>query len=491
MDVTIRCPQCARLLALPQQFVGRSIRCPSCAHMFSTQGMGTASTPIELYQDDRFETDASSGGDIQPEQRSPPAKVLRRTAPGTARQRWPRTFNLKIIDDPGGMLQGVYQAQPSSEGLSLSRRGREHAKIPVGAKSQWLQGNRFVVFVKGRTVTIAVSPTVLEGERLTRDVVRFLSGEGEALVLAEYLLPKPLLVAAFLPAGILFAGLSGGALGGALAGGLAGGLITANLAIARQPRLSLIVRIATCLLISLAAYSLFALALVGLWMVIHPAEIAPAPGMTGNAPSKGERKFLSKTGAPINWGTQDDPDGDCRLTVDGRFAHVDVPGTSHDLDTPPALSNAPRILRRLEGDFVAEVDVVSNDPPSTPPAPPSRLAYHGAGLLLCAEDGAFLRLEQAAFVRDGQLRNYVLFERHRPGANSDEQNGFHNGGPISLRMERRGKTVIGSYRTSQSAWTSLPTFDFPAGRASVGVAAVNTASATFHARFENFRVVKP
>jgi hypothetical protein len=206
------------------------------------------------------------------------------------------------------------------------------------------------------------------------------------------------------------------------------------------------------------------------------------PALTGTA----------TTAAVTDWGTVEDPAGDCRIEASGPVATIEVPGTLHDLiTTEPGRSSAPRIMQPAEGDFVAEVQVTGEDLPADPPAPGSRLPFHGAGLLLWGSAGDFIRLERAAFVRGGQLTTYVLFEHHTAGAPTQGQDFRYAGGPVVLRMERRGVQVLGSFSTDGTTWQSLAPKTFTATNVKVGVAAVNSASAPFRAQFQGLKIGKP
>src|SRR5262245_43971475 len=62
------------------------------------------------------------------------------------------------------------------------------------------------------------------------------------------------------------------------------------------------------------------------------------------------------------WGRPRDPDKDCKLTLGATSLAIEVPGKPHLLHRggQRPLLNAPRLLRGVEGDFVAEVRVTSD-----------------------------------------------------------------------------------------------------------------------------------
>jgi len=214
---------------------------------------------------------------------------------------------------------------------------------------------------------------------------------------------------------------------------------------------------------------------------------ASAPAPPGPAPSAPP----PVAGAPADFGKPDDPDGDCQVRVEGGVATITVPGTLHDLSGRAGRFNAPRLLRPVEGAFLAEVKVGGEVRPAGEPTRPGAFPFHGAGLLLWGDAGNFIRLERAAILRDGVARPYILFEHHLSGGPPSEQGGPYAGGPVSLRLRRLGSRIVGSYSTDGVRWEELAPleFDFPP-QAAVGVAAVNTASEPLKARFEGFKVDK-
>src|SRR4051794_23079640 len=74
-----------------------------------------------------------------------------------------------------------------------------------------------------------------------------------------------------------------------------------------------------------------------------PAAAAPAP----------EKKAHTVPG----WGTVVDPDGDCTVKWEKGAVTITVPGTHHDLTHTDQYDkvNAPRILGRVQGNFLLQV----------------------------------------------------------------------------------------------------------------------------------------
>jgi squalene-hopene/tetraprenyl-beta-curcumene cyclase len=190
-----------------------------------------------------------------------------------------------------------------------------------------------------------------------------------------------------------------------------------------------------------------------------------------------------------DWGDVVDPDGDCQIAVKGGKLSIGLPGTLYDLGVEVGQVNAPRVLRDVEGDFVAEVKVEGKFEPGGKCTRPGGFPYNGAGLLLWNDQNNYLRLERAAILRDGKLIPYVNFEERSNRRPSGGGASIPNE-PVSLRLARRGSEITASVSTDGRSWHQLKTFTvrYPA-RVKVGVAAVNSASRPFEAEFEGFRVV--
>src|SRR5262245_59887631 len=95
------------------------------------------------------------------------------------------------------------------------------------------------------------------------------------------------------------------------------------------------------------------MARVALLLLTTPALLAAAPPPVETAAVQLRRRF----------GETVDPDKDCTFTLDGEKLKVVIPGARHTLGTGSGVwTNAPRTMKRTEGDFAAEVTVVRSDP---------------------------------------------------------------------------------------------------------------------------------
>jgi tetratricopeptide (TPR) repeat protein len=242
----------------------------------------------------------------------------------------------------------------------------------------------------------------------------------------------------------------------------------------------------------------------------EPSGASPVPPAI--APS-GERA--------TTWGVFVDMEGGSRLSEHGDRVEIGVPAGIHDLSAELGMVNAPRVLRPAEGDFAAEVTVSrAPQPDDRPlhedatdlrgrgrlrgrqlgraqpalrdPALPGRPPFNGAGLLLWQDARNYIRLEAAAYMARGVTVRFALFEHRRSGV---PVHGIANtrtrlaAAPTRLRLERRGRTLLGFARQGSDDWIEVGRFeaDLPS-TVYVGVAAVNASQAPFTAEFEGFTV---
>ena len=193
------------------------------------------------------------------------------------------------------------------------------------------------------------------------------------------------------------------------------------------------------------------------------------------------------------WGVVTDPDGNCEFKADGKKLSIIAPGPAHDLSAELNRMNAPRVLRKVKGDFVAVVRVLGDFAPGKATIP-ERTAYNGAGLLIMADDRTYVRLERATLARSGQAEHYANFELRKDG--EVERIGSPDDCVIDpeketyLRIERRGNKILGSVTQEPGKWDEMEakTVDLP-DELWIGVAAINASTRPFAARFESLSIV--
>jgi regulation of enolase protein 1 (concanavalin A-like superfamily) len=197
------------------------------------------------------------------------------------------------------------------------------------------------------------------------------------------------------------------------------------------------------------------------------------------------------TGVVPGVGDAFDPRGDCSIKGDGKLLTIGVPGSLHDLCVERAQVDAPRVLREVQGDFVAEVTVAGAIAPGGAAITNYALPHHGAGLLIWSDRDHYIRLERAAILRDNNVFHYVNFEQRQA---ADLASSFGQGTPdglLTLRLERRGSRISASYRVEGVDWVRLSR-EMSIGRwgptLMVGVVAVDVSGAPLTAELQDFRV---
>jgi regulation of enolase protein 1 (concanavalin A-like superfamily) len=192
------------------------------------------------------------------------------------------------------------------------------------------------------------------------------------------------------------------------------------------------------------------------------------------------------------WGRVIDPDGDCKFSIEKGRVAVAIPGTVHALSAERGQTNAPRILREVEGDFIAQVKVSGVCPPRSSSLVPARRPFRAAGLLIWLDAGNYIRLGQAGMVFDGKNLTYANFESRKD--RRFERVGDASEHPLDgeetyLRLERRGGTVIASVSPDGTRWTTLKPLplDMPS-RVQIGIASTHNTSSPFEPWFEGFKL---
>src|SRR5206468_2623225 len=157
-------------------------------------------------------------------------------------------------------------------------------------------------------------------------------------------------------------------------------------------------------------------------------------------------------------------------------------------------TNAPRVVRAVEGDFRAEVVVAGTfrgDPRSLIPG---RWPFYAAGLLVWQDEKNYVRFERALmhYPNDG-WRCYPNWQQHRDGEISQDlaNYGFSldEQKPTVLRLERNGNTLTASFSQDRKQWKELPPIRVELSKkVIVGVAAIQNTPSEYEAVFEEFKL---
>ena len=190
------------------------------------------------------------------------------------------------------------------------------------------------------------------------------------------------------------------------------------------------------------------------------------------------------------WGQVVDPDGDCTIAVQGKEVEMKIPGTKHDFAAELGLRNAPRILRKVKGDFIAEVKVAGEFKPGAQSKIRGRRPYQGAGLIVMKDKDNYVSLHRGCVTLDTKVRHYANFELREGGklATSGQDLDIPDGN-ICLKLERRGNKVFASTSPDGVAWTTLDPLTLPLPEATqLGVIGVNSAAVPLAVKFRDLAV---
>jgi len=194
------------------------------------------------------------------------------------------------------------------------------------------------------------------------------------------------------------------------------------------------------------------------------------------------------------WDRPVDPDGDCKFRREKDTLVIEVPGKDHDLAVERGLMNSPRLLRDVEGDFVARVRVGGTFAPSATSTSTVRIPFVGAGLVLMAGEKTYVRLERAAMRWTGKVKTYANWELRQDGTwvlAGDASVCPLEDKDTYLRLERRGDQLLAAVSHDSDKWTELKPLEvkLPA-KLKLGVAAGTTSTEPFRPRYDRFRLSK-
>jgi regulation of enolase protein 1 (concanavalin A-like superfamily) len=155
-------------------------------------------------------------------------------------------------------------------------------------------------------------------------------------------------------------------------------------------------------------------------------------------------------------------------------------------------TNAPRVLREIEGDFQAEVQVVGSVPILRPNLV-GKYPWYGAGFLVWQDDNNYVRFERARIIfgDDGpvyanwELRQHGKFVRK--GAN--EEGRLDEAQDAHLKLTRKGNTFAAAYSRDGKDWKELPPITAELAKTlKVGVIATQNTPLGYEAAFEKLKI---
>ena len=195
------------------------------------------------------------------------------------------------------------------------------------------------------------------------------------------------------------------------------------------------------------------------------------------------------------WGHVLDPSRDCDVSLDVELnrLRITVPGTPHVLsaEVPQLPMNAPRVIRRVRGDFTADVRVLGRLEPGrskTTHYDP----YHGAGLIIWQDPSNYLRLERAVGFINGRHHPYINYEVREDGRLTVSHGITIDDRALYLKLRRQGVEFSAWYSHDGHRWVELGSVDAAfTERVDVGVIAVNSSKRTLSAELEGLSIVDP
>jgi regulation of enolase protein 1 (concanavalin A-like superfamily) len=192
------------------------------------------------------------------------------------------------------------------------------------------------------------------------------------------------------------------------------------------------------------------------------------------------------------WGELSDPDADCKVKVEKERLEVKVPGAAHDYAGELMRWNAPRVMSRVEGDFIVEVKVSGKFTPAAESTIQNRRSYNGAGILLIQDKDNHLSLQRGAVNLGDRVRHYANFELRRGAelVTSLYENELEDK-PVFLRVERHGNKVHGLSSHDGVTWKSYEPIEveFPK-TIDVGVVGINSSTDPFECEFSGLSLFR-
>lgn len=198
------------------------------------------------------------------------------------------------------------------------------------------------------------------------------------------------------------------------------------------------------------------------------------------------------------YGTPVDPDSVCTFTLDGTLLRLTAAGGLRGLNPGRGLTNAPRTLKPVAGDFTATLrmtrDAVAD---GTGPDSSEYTPSGGGGLLLWVDAGTHLRLSRSQWV--GQTGAVPPTTYNLRGVNGQtdvparQQNlAERDTAPVTFRLSRTGTTIAAAYSRDGKTWQTFPAVEMTLPDVvNIGVYAAHNFDKPLDVVFEPPAITKP
>ncbi len=208
--------------------------------------------------------------------------------------------------------------------------------------------------------------------------------------------------------------------------------------------------------------------------------------------SYGELVSLAQQPAEdLSWGKPVSVGNGCHVEQTKDTLKLTVDKGPRDLSAELNITDAPRVMREVSGDFVIQVRVTPDFRLRGQSLIGGRPVFCSAGLLLWKSKTDYVRLERAMYVMPQKpVVDYMSFDRRKAGQwviNRDRPAVNRAAKSWYLKLERDGDTVTGSISENGKDWRSpqrINISDFPQ-RLLVGVAVCSTSKAPISATFDS------
>lgn len=197
-------------------------------------------------------------------------------------------------------------------------------------------------------------------------------------------------------------------------------------------------------------------------------------------------KLIREFGTPI------DLDKDCAFSLEEKKLKITVPAGEHNFVQGRGLANTPRVIRSVDGDFVAQVRIRCVPGPTGEGGGPSLLAQTGIYFATDEKNFAFharsLEVQQGGALRlNGRHGGWVNGAANGTGSSSG---GHFSPETIYFRVIRTGNKTLFAASPEGTGWHQFggPDISNYPGQVTLGLFVTNSSKQSFTVEFDEFTV---